>query len=282
MKAMLKELLQPTNIAIAGAVWLIILSVVMAPLLRFAKLVRQNFRAETIPVAYGLLIAAWASPMLVYTALRFKPIRFESLAMLACILGFGLLGFLDDLLGDRSVTGLRGHFRRFFKDGVVTTGFVKAVGGLAIAIAIPRMLLERSWPDSLLDGIVIALCANAMNLFDLRPGRCVAVFLLAASPLWVISLLTHSDVPPILLYIWVPALLCWERDARAKAMLGDTGSNLLGASMGLALVVQFPAARLAVVVILVALHVVAEKWSITKIIEKTPVLKQLDRLTGVR
>src|SRR5260370_41161378 len=43
---------------------------------------------------------------------------------------FGLVGLADDLWGDRSIGGFRGHLRQLVEHGRVTTGLVKlAVGG---------------------------------------------------------------------------------------------------------------------------------------------------------
>ncbi len=67
-------------------------------------------------------------------------------------------------------------------------------------------------------------------------------------------------------------------------MMGDTGSNLLGATLGLSLAappVNIPV-RLTALLLLLALHILAERLSLTKLIEQKPFLQRLDRLTGVR
>jgi UDP-N-acetylmuramyl pentapeptide phosphotransferase/UDP-N-acetylglucosamine-1-phosphate transferase len=96
---------------------------------------------------------------------------------------------------------------------------------------------------------------------------------------------TQSDNPaiPPLLYVMLPALVVWERDARARVMLGDAGSNPLGAALGLAAAQVIPLLTQGLLLIaLIALHLLAERVSLTKIIESNRLLRSLDRLTGVR
>ena len=67
-------------------------------------------------------------------------------------------------------------------------------------------------------------------------------------------------------------------------MLGDAGSNPLGAALALAFLEITPSAlsQTAVFALLIALHILAERASLTSIIEKKPALRYLDRLTGIR
>jgi UDP-GlcNAc:undecaprenyl-phosphate/decaprenyl-phosphate GlcNAc-1-phosphate transferase len=270
---------------LAAALWLAILPLLVGWLLRRICLTRPNYRGDHIPVGYGILILLWSAPLLAALLALFPSGRREIAAFLAVVSGMSLLGFIDDVWGDRSVTGLRGHFRRFFKDGVITTGFLKAVGGALVSLLVPRQLLNQAWPDALLNGAIIALTANALNLLDLRPGRAGALFLVAA--LAVVSLqlsARQAPWPPPLLFIAVPALVVYERDARARVMMGDAGSNLLGGALGLAFVLTFPSPlpRWITLGLLVALHIIAERSSLTRIIEGNLLLRRLDALTGRR
>ncbi len=87
-----------------------------------------------------------------------------------------------------------------------------------------------------------------------------------------------------LFYAVLSAWQVWRRDSRGQVMMGDTGSNVLGASLGLAL--ASPSFSLWVQVVttlaLIALHGVTERVSLTALIESKPALKWLDSLTGVR
>jgi UDP-GlcNAc:undecaprenyl-phosphate/decaprenyl-phosphate GlcNAc-1-phosphate transferase len=60
-------------------------------------------------------------------------------------------------------------------------------------------------------------------------------------------------------------------------MLGDAGSNALGAVLGLALVANHGGrARLAAIGALAGLNLLGERRSLGDVIERTPVLRQLD------
>src|SRR5262249_2132501 len=149
------------------------------------------------------------------------------------------VGLADDLWGDRTAGGFRGHLRQLVEKGRVTTGLIKlAVGGgasLALGLwlaggAAPLLLrgvLEPAAPSSasrpplpdlaprpppawlgglevLASALVIALCANTVNLLDLRPLRALKGFGLGA------LLLTLFLALPALAGLrlpWVPGLL---------------------------------------------------------------------------
>lgn len=251
---------------------------------RFQRL-EPNFRGEKIPQSFGLFILGWAGLLLVLDGWINPIIRPERWHALVCILGYGTLGFVDDTWGEKAIKGLRGHFRAAFQDHKITTGFVKAVGGAILAWMLGWILYPASWPMALLSAAVIALSANAINLLDLRPGRAGAVFLLFALLLLLTTFLSDQWISglPSLLYVFIPALLVWQRDSAARVMMGDTGSNLLGAILGLS-IASIPNVPLIAIslLLLIALHLVAERISLSRLIEKTPLLRALDRLTGVR
>ncbi len=119
------------------------------------------------------------------------------------------------------------------------------------------------------------LATNAFNLLDLRPGRATKVFVLlgagltigAASvrPLWTLGLFVG------------PALVAGLYDLRERAMLGDTGANLLGALAGLWIVLTLSAAGQAVALaLLVVVTVYGELRSISALVERVPLLRGLD------
>lgn len=285
MQRMADALRNPPLLWLAAGLWLLVLPGLVRWVLVRLRLVRPNFLGERIPVGFGLVILLWAAPLLAVLALLRPETRHETAAALLLVAGLGLLGFLDDWLGDRSVTGLKGHFRKAILDGEITTGFLKAAVGWLLSVLVVRFVLERSLPVALLDGTLIALSANAMNLFDLRPGRAGALFLVCAVLLLTISYTgSHSFVLTPLLFVLIPALLVYERDARGQVMLGDTGSNLLGGVLGLSFCWQFPALLVhgILLALLIVLHLLAERVSISALIERHPVLRRLDALTGKR
>ena len=259
------------------AAWTVGLLFLVPFVLRRLGLTRMNFRGDLIPAGYGIYVLFWMIPALIVwrsiTADRTIPQSY------AVVLIYGILGFVDDKWGDRRYSGLKGHVKALLVDHTVTTGLIKAVGGVAVGIAAGAMI-ERDLTDTLLAGLIIALTANAFNLVDLRPGRAGALFLLFAGVLVIAS----SPVLTGLALVLVPALIVYIPDCQGRVMLGDAGSNLLGALLGLSLILAIPSpiARLLILAVLVGLHVAAERVSLTEIIDRNPVLRQLDGLTGVR
>jgi UDP-N-acetylmuramyl pentapeptide phosphotransferase/UDP-N-acetylglucosamine-1-phosphate transferase len=241
-----------------------------------------NFRGEKITVGLGIAAVLWSSFQLLW---MLQQHRFEwrlGSAWVMMILSFGLLGFVDDRWGDRTSSGLKGHFRRFLVDGVITTGFLKAVGGFAVSWLVSAVVLQQAQLSAFRSALLIALCANSINLLDLRPGRAGSIFLLCAAPLVWFGWKTSGTAPPLTM-VAAGMLPVYERDRGARAMMGDCGSNALGGALGLAVVTTLgEAAQWMVLGFVVLLHIVAERWSITRLISEIPLLSRLDRLTGVR
>jgi UDP-GlcNAc:undecaprenyl-phosphate GlcNAc-1-phosphate transferase len=92
--------------------------------------------------------------------------------------GFGLLGFIDDLLGAGESGGFRGHLGAL-AHGRLTSGGVKLFGGAALALAVMAAIQPGSVGRILADGALVALAANLGNLMDRAPGRCLKVTALA-------------------------------------------------------------------------------------------------------
>ena len=204
------------------------------------------------------------------------------------------LGALDDLVGNTTSKGLKGHLRAAAQ-GQVTTGLLKIVGlgvtgAVTVALADRRARSTRSAgsaPDSAADtaaystgvtstlvgGAAVAGMANLLNLFDLRPGRALKVGMLVATPM-----VLRPTPGRIGAAAAVGASLGVLRpDLTGEAMLGDTGANALGAVLGLALVERRPTrTRLALLTVVAALTLASEKVSFTKVIESTPVLREID------
>ena len=137
-----------------------------------------------------------------------------------------------------------------------TTGVAKLLGIPAVTLAATRSLRAAA---------TVSLAANMLNQLDTRPGRALKAFLLAAA--------TRGAAPGYA----AAAVLVAPYDLREMTMLGDAGSNALGAVLGFGSVSRSRGrgAWLGVAG-LAALTVVGETRSLGELIERTPVLRALD------
>lgn len=278
-----------------GGLVLLALAPLFARLLcRALGLVKPNFKGNLVPAAVGLTFLLVGAVAYAALALSRAAIGERAPVFLLVTLGFGLLGLLDDRFGARAdAGGFRGHARALFA-GRPTTGGLKLLGGGLIALA-ASWLLHTAGPGGRasggaffalvsLDALVIALAANALNLLDVRPGRALFGFVLLALPTVIVVARTQSLQGGALLGVLVLAA-CVEAwpDARGRAMMGDTGSNLLGACAGLAAVIELPLwGRMVLFAVLAGLNLAAERVSLSAVIERSPLLRALDRRLGVR
>ena len=125
--------------------------------------------------------------------------------------------------------------------------------------------------------ILLILATNLFNLLDLRPGRAEKGLALLAAGL---CLGAWTLAPLELLGIFAgPAMVGAAFTLRERAMLGDTGSNLLGAIGGVWLLTTLgPDARLIALAVVVGLTIYGELRSISATIESVPPLRWLDSL----
>src|SRR5215208_6120238 len=247
-------------------------------------LARENYRGATIAFPAGAALVACSllalAPLddradldLLEPALR---------QWMVYILGVALLGVLDDALGRGFAAdthrGWRGHARAALAGGF-STGAIKAVGALALA-AYAVSGRGRVGLDYLGDLLLLLLTTNLFNLLDLRPGRVEKVF---ATLLAGLCIGAWTVGPVELLGIFIgPVLIGAAFTLRERAMLGDTGSNLVGALAGISLLVVLgDDARLIALAVVAALTIYGEFRSISRTIEGFPPLRWLDSLGRV-
>jgi UDP-GlcNAc:undecaprenyl-phosphate GlcNAc-1-phosphate transferase len=258
-----------------------IAAAILAPLLLRALSdsghVKANYRGRSLAFPLGVLSVTGALVALIPLALvqRLELARVfhpETLTVAVYVLGVAFLGLVDDTLGG-APRGWRGHGRAMLHRQL-STGALKAVGSLGLALYATGYahLSTGHW---LVASAVLVLSTNVFNLLDLRPGRATKVFVLlgvgltigAASvrALWALGLFVG------------PALIAGAYDLRERAMLGDTGANLLGALAGLWLVLTLSElGQLVALVLLAAITVYGELRSISKLVERMPLLRELD------
>ena len=270
------------------AVSYLLAAVIFPSLIRLVKeagLVRPNFKGENIPASTGIIFLA-VLPFSIFLGMILKIPAFNtinSFLFLFVAIGMGFMGFFDDQLGNHDVKGFRGHFRVLFREKRLTTGGFKAIFGAVIALVFSLGTLEltkNQWPIWTLisNFLLVALSANSINLSDLRPGRAGKFYLFGFI---LIVLFSRNSESHLGLFLPVLATLLYylPYDLRAEVMMGDSGSNLLGASLGMMMAWMFSDMSKAIaLILLLGLQLLAEKYSISAIIERTSWLKYLDEL----
>ena len=253
-----------------------------------AGLVRENYRGRRLAFPLGALIVT--SALVALAPLAFLDDRAdldlldpELRRWIPYVLGVAFLGFLDDSLGQgaerATPRGWRGHVQAL-REGRLSTGAIKAIGALALAAYVVSGRGLESW-RYLADVALLILATNLFNLLDLRPGRAEKALVLLCAGLCAVA----TTLAPIeLLGIFLgPVLVGAAFTLRERAMLGDTGSNVLGALAGVwLLTVLSEDGRLVALAIVAALTAYGEFRSISRAIESVPPLRALDSLGRVR
>lgn len=252
------------------------------------QLERTNFRGRTVTLAAGPALAVGASVGAACGAASGA----TAAAALVAGLGSGAVGLYDDVVGarpeQRSAKGFAGHLGAL-RQGRVTSGLVKIVGvgaaGLAAASLLATDSARRTRPrsaakptvgrivDVLLGAGVIAGTANLVNLLDLRPGRAIKAGTLIGAPL------LGGESGGLAAGPLGAAAAVLAPDLDERVMLGDSGANALGALLGVALAARTgPVGRAGILAVLATLTAASERVSFTKVIQETPVLRELDAL----
>lgn len=246
-------------------------------------MVRENYRAVQVAFPAGIALVIPALVALAVAAPLYQFADQDILQpgfglVLIYVLGVAFLGLVDDLVGSETgqPRGWRGHFGAL-ASGRLSTGVVKAVGalGLASLVASDPSVGTGTY---LLSVAVLVLSTNVFNLIDLRPGRAGKAFILLGAglalgsgrlePFWTVALFVG------------PILVLLPLDLREVGMLGDTGSNVIGAVAGIWLTLTLTTTTgLAIAAgILALITLYGEFRSISGFVERTPGLRQLDLL----
>jgi UDP-GlcNAc:undecaprenyl-phosphate GlcNAc-1-phosphate transferase len=252
--------------------------------LRDAGLVRENYRGAALAFPLGAVLATVALVTLAPLAFLNDRADLDLLdpelrRWLPYLLGIGFLGFLDDALGQGGTAatprGWGGHWRAL-REGSLSTGAIKAIGALALAAYVVSGRGLESW-RYVADIVLLILTTNLGNLLDLRPGRAEKGLALLGAGLclgaWTLAPIELLGIfaGPILVGAWLTL--------RERAMLGDTGSNLVGAVAGVwLLTVLGEDGRLLALAAVAALTIYGELRSISATIDSVPPLRWLDSL----
>jgi UDP-GlcNAc:undecaprenyl-phosphate/decaprenyl-phosphate GlcNAc-1-phosphate transferase len=280
----------------ARLLWLLLRPMLSAPVFR-----RVNYRNHELCTAGGVVI--------VCAVLLVESVRIvlgslgvgQSLApgglrlpVLFGVLGFSLLGLIDDLGASGSSRGFKGHVASILR-GRPSTGALKLVGGGFVALVVAS---QCNWALAsqvssaatftekaanvgwlLLNAVLIALSANVGNLFDRAPGRTIKVSTLCFIGVAIGAVVAGNWIPlaPVAVVLGAALGLLID-DLREHVMLGDTGANVLGAVVAIAVVAGASATiRVLVLLLVVALNGAAELVSFSRVIERTSPLRAADR-----
>ena len=267
------------------AVSLVVAAAFLGPWLRDmarSGLARQNYRGRAVAFPAGAVLVACSLVALVPLAVLDDRADLDLLdpelrRWAVYVLGVALLGVMDDALGRgpdaAAPRGWRAHARAVAA-GRFSTGFIKAVGALGLA-AYATSGLGRHDLGYVADLVLLLLTTNLFNLLDLRPGRVEKVFVALLAGL-CIGAWTVAPLDLLGLFIG-PVLVGAAFTLRERAMLGDTGSNLVGALAGISLLITLgDGGRIVALALVAALNVYGEFRSISRTIEGIPLLRSLD------
>ena len=251
---------------------------------------RRNYRDHPLPTAVGALLPVAAAAVVgihiaVFDLWRsvfgagstgWSALNDHATTTMALALAFAFLGLVDDLGGRGESGGFTGHLKALF-EGRITTGLIKLVGGPLFALVI---IAGGPTPSGrvghLRDAALVCLAANLANLFDRAPGRVNKVGHLAFVVLALAAL--DARLVPVALVVGAAGALL-SGDLREQFMLGDSGSNVLGAVLGYGVVITTAiSTRWIVIAVLLALNLVSEVVSFSRVIDGAWPLRRLDRL----
>jgi hypothetical protein len=157
---------------------------------------------------------------------------------------------------------------------------LKLFGGGALALFVSRPQAPTfRW---FLGAAAVALGANVGNLFDRAPGRCLKVGALSLAAVLLSTIgVTAFFGATVGCFLGVLVGLL-PGDLAENTMLGDTGSNVVGAAVALLAVLRLDDQPTSVMVALVAvlflLNLASEFVSFSTVIDSVAPLRWFDRL----
>lgn len=257
----------------------------LRPVLSAAIFLRANYRGVEVPVGAGIVVAVAAGAVAGVRTVLWgfgaggPPSDAAGAAVLVLTFGLCLLGLFDDLGARGDDRGFAGHVRALVH-GRLTTGGLKLVGGGALALAAAGLVAATSdvapGVQLLVDGALIALGANAGNLFDRAPGRALKVGGVAFGAL-VVATAANEQLASVALVIGAALALALD-DLHERLMLGDAGANVVGGVLALGVVTTTsPTSRLVTLAALTLLNLASEVVSFSRVIERVPPLRAIDR-----
>jgi UDP-GlcNAc:undecaprenyl-phosphate/decaprenyl-phosphate GlcNAc-1-phosphate transferase len=262
------------SLLLAGASAAVVTALVSVGLMRTApdRLVVLNHRGRRVPAVLGVaLVVGMAAGWVVLLTVGLP--RRPGIEILGAVGLVATAGILDDVAGHHA-RGFRGHFGSLAR-GQVTTGILKLVVGLAVAV----VLAVRAGGDPVrivASAVLIVVSINLWNAMDVAPGRALKVGVLVLGAVLVAVL--DGPAGALAAVAIGAALAVFPFDLAERGMLGDAGSNPLGLLAGLALALALPTSAVVVAAgIGLVAQVAAETVTLSRLIEAVPPLRWLDR-----
>lgn len=226
-----------------------------------------NYLGDETPYSLGLCVLG--SGIFILKTLNIESIIFIYLGML------WLTGFIDDRFGTKYPKGLRGHFRLFFQTGQVSTGLLKLASTVSVAAIFSIFFYNGLIIERIAAFILLVLGPHVMNLFDTRPLRVWKVIGIQAIALLPFLIQLPVDILLTIVFMSV-SLIVFE--GKMIGMLGDNGATVLGGMINLLAISYLSALLQWFVVAIYCLFIfITEIFSLSEWIEKTPILKKIDR-----
>ena len=191
-------------------------------------------------------------------------------------------GTIDDLFGNRNISGFKGHISYLIKEKKISTGLIKIFFGIIAGFVAAHLFGGDNILRTISAFLLIPLSANSINLFDLRPGRALFIFFISFFVICLISSFNMYDWG-IISVVMIVTMAAYIWDRIGHAMMGDSYSNVLGAFLGILIIMNTPSSFWIIAIILnILLQIFSEKYSISKTIENNKVLNFIDKITGNR
>lgn len=275
----------------------------LVPALRASGLKVTNYRGAEVFLGLGLVWVFWVAGVGVFGfagtvslvafggGITYTAGAVAVAAAALTVIWALLFGLIDDVFGTSADKGFKGHFKSL-ASGRLSTGALKALGIGLVALAAGAQIASRRELFGMEYAIVlvcsaavIALCANLVNLMDMRPGRaikgygvlCVFGACALAYPLADGMILSVATALIALIWLLGPVIAIARWDFAEEGMLGDAGANAAGALAGFALAFGLSTGALVLAAIaLLALNALSERVSYSRLIESNSLLSRID------
>ena len=244
--------------------------------LKSADCTLTNYRGSKVILGMGIAFVPILITSIIFTLLLYNNRFFIYIFYLFAICAIGFAGLLDDLIGSKQVKGFKKHIKSFIK-GELTTGFIKAFIGFTSS-AVISLGISINLFDFILNIFNIALFTNALNLMDLRPGRCIKAFLVLGFIILITNIHEVLTLLPLIIML-TASIVYLNYDLKEICVLGDTGSNILGITLGYFSSIAYDLnIKTLIFFALLIINAAAEKFSMSKFISNNRFLNYLDNL----